>query len=94
MRKRKLMASFALALALGMVTEIPAYAEPASGGDWVHGHSGGWVWSNYWHAQVNHGSSVNGHFFVDSGCKPPGVWAAAKAPSRWFGRSGAYYRFC
>ena len=94
MRKRKVMAGFALALALGLFAKNPAQAVPASGGDWVYGHSAGWVWSNYWHQEVNHGSSVSGHSFVDSGCQAPGVWALARAKSKWFGRSGAYYRFC
>ncbi|PZR03336.1 MAG: lactococcin 972 family bacteriocin [Corynebacterium kroppenstedtii] len=73
-----------------------AMAEPRDGGDWDHRNSGGRVWSNYWHPSVNHGSSVQGHEYVDSGCQPRGVWARAQTHSKWnpFGKDGSYYRFC
>ncbi|WP_448854191.1 lactococcin 972 family bacteriocin [Corynebacterium frankenforstense] len=73
-----------------------AVAVPADGGDWDHGNSGERVWSNYWHPNVTHGSSVQGHEYVDSGCVAPNIWARAQAHSKYvpWGRDGAYYRFC
>lgn len=73
-----------------------ASAEPRDGGDWDHGASGGRVWSNYWHPNVNHGASVQGRDFIDSGCVGPNIWARAEARTKitpW-SADGAYYRFC
>lgn len=73
-----------------------ASAEHAAGGEWEHGNSGGRVWSNYWHPQFNHGSSVQGHEYVDSGCQGPGVWSRAQTHTKYipWAKDGAYYRFC
>lgn len=81
-----------LALAAGVVAT--AEAVPRDGGDWIYGVGGGRVWSNYWHPQANHGSSVQGMRFVDSGCQGPHVWARANAPSKPFASDGTFYRFC
>ena len=91
--KKALSIVASVTVAMSIITGA-AYAEPRDGGEWYHGDSGGRVWSHYWHPNFNHGTSVNGYRWVDSGCKGPGLWARAEAPSRWFGASGAYYRFC
>ncbi|WP_420830320.1 lactococcin 972 family bacteriocin [Corynebacterium uropygiale] len=72
-----------------------ASAEAVAGGEWDHGNSGGRVWSNFFHPTAAHGSSVQGHQYVDSGCVAPNVWARAQSHSKYLpGADGAYYRFC
>lgn len=93
MRKKLAVTS---AIAVAFLGSGVAFAEPRDGGDWDHGVSGGRVWSNYWHPGVNHGASVQGHEYVDSGCQVANVWARAQAKEKispW-GRDGSYYRFC
>ena len=69
-----------LALAFGLFVEDTAQAASPAGRDLAHGHSLGWIWSDRMPRLVAP--------LVDS------VWALARAKSKWFGRSGAYYRFC
>lgn len=95
-KSKKLFASGMVALLIAGASAGAAVAEPRDGGDWDHGSSGGRVWSNYWHPTNAHGSSVQGHTFVDSGCVGADVWARAQAKSKFlpWGVDGAYYRFC
>lgn len=80
---------------LGAGTGV-ALADDVDGGIWNHGNSGGRVWSNFWHPTDNHGSSVQGHEYVDSGCQGADTWARAQTHSKWlpWGIDGSYYRFC
>lgn len=94
-RKRSL-ASAAATLVLGAsaLGGTALAAELVDGGTWEHGNGGGRVWSNYHHPELSHGSSVNGHEYVDSGCQPADTWSYAKAKSKFIGADGAYYRTC
>ncbi|AWB83463.1 lactococcin 972 family bacteriocin [Corynebacterium liangguodongii] len=94
MKTRPRIATAGVAILLSMAGMAAAVAEPKDGGDWDHGSSGGRVWSNYWHPSVNHGASVQGLRYVDSGCQPAGTWARAQAPSNPIWSDGSYYRFC
>ena len=87
-------AAAAFVLGAGALGGTALAGELVDGGMWEHGKGGGRVWSNYHHPSVNHGSSVNGHQYVDSGCQPANTWARAQASSRWLGADGVYYRLC
>lgn len=94
LKKPMLAAATAGTLALAGVGVAGAVTDFVDGGQWDHGNDGGRVFSNYHHPAVNHGSSVQGHEFVDSGCQPANEWARAQAKSKFVGTDGSYYRFC
>ncbi|MER5934974.1 lactococcin 972 family bacteriocin [Streptomyces sp. NPDC002054] len=65
-------------------------AEDAGGGKWSHGIGANYVYSNYYHKDNYHSSSVEGEYWAKSGCQKEKVWAKASAKKAW-GTSKAYY---
>lgn len=74
-------------LAFGGSDEGAYTIQPAEGGEWDYGSSGGRTWSNFRH-EAPHSTSVQGHEFVDSGCVAGNSWARVQAPSRWLAALG------
>ncbi|WP_223114745.1 lactococcin 972 family bacteriocin [Lolliginicoccus suaedae] len=67
------------------------------GGKWYVGYSTSSVWSNYWHPDVNHGSSVvntETGFKIWSGCVAPGDTSYASQVQDPEVLQEGYYKFC
>lgn len=58
--------------------------QPAIGGKWDFGASGGLTWSNYI-VDKPHSASVHGHTYMDTGCVAPNTYARARAEAKWIG---------
>ncbi|WEH34340.1 lactococcin 972 family bacteriocin [Streptomyces sp. AM 4-1-1] len=65
-------------------------AEEAGGGLWSHAVGGTYVYSNYYHKDNYHASSVEGRYWAKSGCTKEKVWAKASA-EKAYTISKAYY---
>ncbi|QDZ42496.1 lactococcin 972 family bacteriocin [Corynebacterium sp. sy039] len=61
---------------------VPTTINPAEGGEWSYGASGGRTWSYFQH-EKSHSASVQGHDYVDTGCLDGRTWARAQTHSRW-----------
>lgn len=74
-------------------TSVPALAsvDYVGGGRWDYGTGGGKVWSNYYHANKVHKSSVQGKSFVSSGWKKAGTTSYASAADRWYAVDQSYW---
>lgn len=81
--KSKIIKTIAVVLILSVMAAIPILAEqvsPPEGGTWEYGMDGfldNWVYSNYYHPYMVHGSSVQGCIFVSNYNVIPGSWSRA-----------------
>ncbi|MEU4731520.1 lactococcin 972 family bacteriocin [Streptomyces sp. NPDC023588] len=85
------------ALAAGVLVAAvatPAMADNVSGGIWNYGVSDGKVYSNYYHPDKCHGSSVQGAYYASSGNAPSGTWALASAAKAVSGNKSYYRSTC
>lgn len=92
---KKLRSTVACMIAAGAIGVAgPALAEVSypSGGTWSHGTGDGEVWSDYYHPNRCHGSSVQGVWF-DEDYASAGYWSTASADDSW-GVDEAWYKFC
>lgn len=75
----------AVAMLAGAAGSAMADTAYVGGGTWDYGTGGGSVWSNYYHGNNCHSSSVDGSRYVDSGPTNPGIWSRASAPDTIWG---------
>jgi lactococcin 972 family bacteriocin len=75
-----------------MAVAAPALAaEDAGGGKWSHGVGENYVYSNYYHKDNYHASSVEGAYWAKSGCTKEKVWSKASAKISTWELNKAYY---
>lgn len=67
-----------------------AVSEDAGGGRWSHAVGGDYVYSNYYHKDNYHASSVEGKYWAKSGCTKEKLWSKASA-EKALTVSKAYY---
>lgn len=89
MLKKTVIAGIAIAATMtagaGVATAARVYI---GGGQWDYGTTSEWVYSDYYHADVCHSSSVDGEYIDQSGPTKANVVARAKAPeSIWVDQS-------
>lgn len=66
--------------AIIVAAAAPALAtENAGGGLWSHDVGANYVYSNYYHKDNYHASSVEGAYWAKSGCTKEKVWSKASA---------------
>lgn len=94
MRIRKIFAAVAIGASAMTAVAAPAMADRqyVGGGTWEYGNNGLDVWSNYYHPNNNHRSSVSVNGTVGrSACTSPGNWSHASMRSSAFGENRAYW---
>ncbi|MFE6163820.1 lactococcin 972 family bacteriocin [Streptomyces sp. NPDC056486] len=91
----KIRNGFKAAAAAGVIilaAAAPALAvsEDVAGGKWSHAVGGDYVYSNFYHKNNWHASSVEGAYWAKSGCTKEGKWSKASA-KKALTVSKAYY---
>ncbi|MEO3974017.1 lactococcin 972 family bacteriocin [Streptomyces sp. CAU 1734] len=79
MKRSALKATLAsAALIMGAAAPAMAITVDVGGGRWTYDQGANSAWSNYYHANNNHASSVKiGSNIFRSGCTSPGSWSLA-----------------
>ncbi|MFG2890757.1 lactococcin 972 family bacteriocin [Streptomyces sp. NPDC048248] len=67
------------AIIVGAAAPALAVTVDAGGGRWAHDVGANYVYSNFWHKDNYHASSVEGAYWVKSGCTKEKVWSKASA---------------
>lgn len=75
--KKVVVTGLAAAAVMAGGAGIAMAGDRVGGGEWEHGVGGGKVWSNYFHPDNCHSSSVDGDKVVDSGPIDRGYWSYA-----------------
>ncbi|MEU9377718.1 lactococcin 972 family bacteriocin [Streptomyces sp. NPDC048255] len=82
------------ALVVAAATPAMAVVVNTGGGKWDYGVSDGFVWSNYYHADTCHSSSVQGDYYSSSGNVGAGSWSYASATDAWSGNKSWWSKGC
>ncbi|MEU1042553.1 lactococcin 972 family bacteriocin [Streptomyces sp. NPDC005907] len=90
MRNGLKVAAAAGAIIVAAAAPALAVTEDAGGGRWSHAVGGDYVYSNYYHKDNYHASSVEGRYWAKSGCTKEKVWSKASA-EKAYTVSKAYY---
>lgn len=81
---------------LVVAAATPALATTVSigGGTWSYAVGANYVYSNYYHADRVHRSSVHGAYWAYSGCTEVQVWAKAEAEVALWGNEAYWASEC
>lgn len=95
MKKVILSAAATVGIAVASTTIADAGVQYVGGGKWEYGTSDTKVWSDYYHKDDRHGSSVEGrNGLTQSDCVNGGIWSRASDTKPRFGTGKSYWRKC
>ena len=96
LRIRKSLAAVAIGASAMTAVAAPAVAVvQVGGGSWDYGVNAFWNWSNYYHPNNNHRSSVETSGIVHrSACTSPGNWSHVQTVSALSGNSAYWNNSC